>query len=454
VSPVALIFLVACGTAVFAAPRRWAPLPLLIGCCYMTVGQVIQIGPFNFQLFRMLLGLGVMRVVFRGERIEGGLNAIDKLVIAWGAWVFLASFFHKFAPGSGPVFALGAFYNVALPYFLLRIWCRNERELEIMFGAIALLLVPIAITMWIEKTTIYNPFAIFGGVLETPIIREGKVRASGPFAHPILAGTVGATCLPFMIAIWNSRRALAMLGIAACLAMVLASASSGPLMSLMLGVFALYMWRFRQFTRFAVPALMVAYILLSLVMSRPPYYILNYIDLTGGSTGWYRAALIESFLAHFHEWWAIGTDWTKHWMPYNAGPTPAHTDITNQYIAYAILGGLPALALFLAILWRAFCWVGIAAGTRTGVTSRTGFVAWCGGSALFAHATTSISVAYFDQSVVFFWATLSVISSVHSFTQRKPGPAASRRRNILPHAKTEPEVTVARPEQSSVCRRT
>jgi hypothetical protein len=375
-----------------------------------------------------------VRALLRGERIEGRLNAIDKMVIAWGTWVFLASFFHEFTPGSGPVFALGAIYNVALPYFLMRVWCRNEQELEIMVSAIALLLVPVAITMWIEKTTIQNPFAIFGGVLEVPIIREGKVRASGPFNHPILAGTVGATCVPLMVFLWKSRPAFAVVGIAACLAMVFASASSGPLMSLIFGIFALCMWRFRRLTRFAMPTFVVAYILLSLVMSRPPYYVINYIDLTGGSTSWYRAALIESFLAHFHEWWAFGTDRTRHWMPYTEGPTPAHTDITNFYISFAILGGLPAMLLILAILWRAFSWVGIAAGTRTGVTSPTSFIAWCLGSALFAHATSAISVSYYDQSGNFFWATIAVISSFHSFAQREPEQASAHRSNRLSQA--------------------
>lgn len=400
------------------APRRWAPVPLLIGCCYMTMGQVIKILAFNFPVFRILLGLGLVRVVLRGERIQGRLNAIDKMMIAWGAWIFLASFFHKFAPGSGPVFALGGIYNMWLSYFLLRIWCRNEREMKFLVGAIAILLVPIAITMWIEKTALHNPFAIFGGVLEIPMIREGKVRASGPFAHPILAGTVGATCLPLIASIWRSNRILASLGFGACLAMVFASASSGPMMSLIFGVFALCMWGFRRVARFAVPALFVVYILLSVVMSRPPYYLISYIDLTGGSTGWHRAALMESFLRHFHEWWAFGTEQTRHWMPNATGPSPEHTDITNYYIGIAIGAGLPALLVFLAIVWRAFTWVDIAARTGTGVTSRSGFIAWCLGSALFAHATTAISVAYFDQSVLFLWATISLISSFHSLPQK------------------------------------
>jgi hypothetical protein len=404
----------------------------------MTLGQVIKIGLFNFQLFRMLLGLGVIRVMLRGERIQGRLNSIDRMVIAWGAWVLFASLFHKFSPGSGPVYALGYVYNVTLPYFLFRIWCRSRRELELMIGAIAIMLVPVAIAMWMEKITIHNPFAIFGGVPEIPLIREGRVRATGPFAHPILAGTVGATCMPLMAAIWKSSRTMAILGIAACLAMVLASASSGPLMSLYLGIFALCMWRYRRLTRYAVPALLVVYILLSFVMPSPPYYILARIDLTGGSTGWHRAYLIEVFLAHFHEWWAFGTDRTIHWVPLIPGPTPEHTDITNAYIGYAIVAGLPALLLILAILWRAFTWVGLAAIKRTGVTSRDSFVAWCVGSALFAHATTSISVSYFDQSQVFFWATISIISSFHSLTHQQPLPASPLRRYAMQVDKASP----------------
>ena len=380
----------------------------------------MKIGLFNFPIFRMLLGLGAMRVLLRGERIRGRLNSIDKMVIAWGAWVIVASLFHEFTPGSGPVYALGAVYNMMLPYFLFRIWCRNRRELEFIIGAIAIMLLPVAIAMYFEMTTVYNPFSIFGGVPEISMIREGRVRASGPFAHPILAGSLGATSFPLMAAIWKSHRALSILGILACWTMVITSASSGPLMSLIFGIFALCLWWLRPLTKYAIQALVFAYILLSFIMSRPPYYLLSRIDVAGGSTGWHRSILIDRFFEHFHEWWAIGTDHTQHWLPWAPGPSPEHTDITNAYIGFAVVAGLPALLLILAILWRAFTWVGIAAKTRTGVTSQDRFAAWCLGSALFAHATTNISVAYFDQTVVLYWALIATISSYHSFTHPQP----------------------------------
>jgi len=36
------------------------------------------------------------------------------------------------------------------------------------------------------------------------------------------------------------------------------------------------------------------------------------------------------------------------------------------------------------------------------------------GSALFSHVVTGISVAYFDQSVFFYWLNVAVISSMYS----------------------------------------
>jgi len=39
--------------ALLILPRRWAPLPLLIGTCYMTLGQGIELGPFSFTVVRI-----------------------------------------------------------------------------------------------------------------------------------------------------------------------------------------------------------------------------------------------------------------------------------------------------------------------------------------------------------------------------------------------------------------
>ena len=110
-------------------PRKWAPVPLLVSCCYMTIGQGIQLGPFSLPVYRMVLASGCCGCCCEAKRLAGRLNTTDKLMMAWGGWVLFASLFHQWAPGSGPVFASGFIFNISLVYFLIRIWCRDLNEL-------------------------------------------------------------------------------------------------------------------------------------------------------------------------------------------------------------------------------------------------------------------------------------------------------------------------------------
>jgi hypothetical protein len=199
--------------------------------------------------------------------------------------------------------------------------------------------------------------------------------------------------------------------------MVVTSFSSGPVMSLVYGVFALILWRWRQYTREMLIAAVVGYILLDLVMKAPAYYLIARIDITGGSTGWHRAKLIDSAIEHLHEWWLFGTDYTRHWMPTGVSWSPDHTDITNHYIRMGVLGGLPLMILFILQLWRGFKYVG---GVLRSHPSRdVQFLAWAFGSALFAHAVTCVGVSYFDQSFLFLYLNLAMISSMPIATEQE-----------------------------------
>lgn len=413
-NPFALLFFLVCAAALFAVPRKWAPVPLLIGCTYMTLGQGIDLGPISLPVYRMLLIVGVLRVMAKGETLPGGLNRIDKLMIAWGAWVLFASLFHN-QDRAGPIYASGVVFNQTLIYFLIRIWCTDLEEVGDVIRIVALLLVPIAMEMLVEKATGRNSFAIFGGVPDWVVIREGKLRAQGPFRHPILAGTVGATCIPLFFGILKRHRLTAITGIVAGTVIVFASASSGPVMSLMAGAGALLLWRFKYLVRPMRIGAVLLYVLLMFTMAKPPYYLIARIDLSGGSTGWHRAFLIERTIAFFNEWWLFGTDATRHWMPFQGfANDPYHTDITNYYIGFGVTGGLLCMVLVIWMMAVAFKWVGQIHDVRLATQPNQSFMIWCFGACLFSHATTSISVAYFDQSMVYFWLSVAVISSVYS----------------------------------------
>jgi hypothetical protein len=411
-----LAFLLVNAIALLLLPRRWAPLPFLIGACYVTRDQMIQVGLFHFNSIRLLIVAGLLRVLIRRERLDGRMNGLDQLMLGWTFWILVSSFFHK-DPSAAIIFRLGLAYDVCGIYFLLRIFFRSLDDVKDLCRLTAILLLPVAAEMIYEKVTDHNLFsALFGGS-EIPNIREGSIRARGPFAHAILAGTVGAVCLPLMVGIWQQQRKTAIVGIIACLTMIITCASSGPIMSATAAIGALFLWRYHNQPhrlRFIRWFAIMIYIALDIIMKDPAYYIMARIDFVGGSTGWHRARLIQTAINHLPEWWLAGTDYTRHWMASGVTWSPDHIDITNHYLQQGVVGGLPLMLLFILILAKGFSFVGQTLRHETDPSQETHFILWSLGACLFTHAVTFIAVSYFDQSFLFIYLCLAAIGSAWS----------------------------------------
>lgn len=418
---IAIVFLLANAALLIGLPRNYASILLLFGTCYMTLGQEIQFGPFHFTIFRILIAVGFLRVIARGERLKDGLNGLDGLIFLWAAWAVTSSIFHKDFSREF-INHLGTVYDACGIYFLFRIFLQDVDDLENVCRILPFLLIPIALEMIYEVLAVKNLFSIFGGVLEIPVTREGRIRAIGPFGHPILAGTVGAACLPLVVGVWRCHKKTAAAGIVACMVIVIASASSGPILSFMVAIAALSIWRYRQQMRIVRWGAVSLYLLLEIVMNDPAYFIMARLDLVGGSTGWHRAELIHSAIHHIDEWWVAGTDYTRHWMPTGVSWSRDHTDITNEYLGMGVLGGLPLMALFIGVLAKGFSYVGQALGRTSDLPEHSRFLIWTFGGALFVHAVTFISISYFDQSIVFLYFTLAAIGSICSGLYSSPNP--------------------------------
>lgn len=378
----------------------------------MTVGQGVVVAGLNFPIVRILVIIGLIRLAVRGEGVAGGLNLIDKLVIGWTCWLFFASFFHVWAPGSGPKYTSGALLNTTGFYFMIRSFCQDPDELVDVLTALCFILAPVAVFMFIEQTFKWNIFSVFGGVPDTPKLRNGRYRAQGPFNHAILAGTVGAACLPFAIAIWQRNRVASIIGILSCLLMVYSCASSGPIMSSGFAIMALMLWKWRPLVRVMRLAAVPTYMFLALLMERPVYFLISKIDLTGASTGWHRSFLIQQTIKHLNEWWLFGTDITIHWMPRQGRISDTQTDITNQYIAYGVAGGLLCMGLVILIMLLTFRTVGRQVDTPN-VPDGQAFLFWCMGSSLFSLAASGMSVGYFGQALFFFWFPIAAMASFY-----------------------------------------
>jgi hypothetical protein len=404
-----ILFLVVAGAFLVALPRRSAVIPLLLAAAYTTRNPVVELGPANLSVLRILVVIGMIRVVARGERVANGVNAIDRLVFAWATLLIGMSLFHT---SDAWTFRMGMVLGEVGVYVLCRIFIQDAEDVRRLFKVLCVALVPLAVLLLMEMYTARNYFDVMGA-LSGVNMRDGQVRAYGPFGHPILAGTVGATCLPMALLLWRTHRASALMGWFAAAGIVFASTSSGPVMMVAFTCIGLLMWHVRNGLGLIRWGTVAAIVGLQMVMKDPVYFLMARIDLTGSSTGWHRAQLVRSSIAHLGEWWAVGTDYTRHWMPTGIHANEIHTDITNHFLGMGVMGGLPLMTLFVLMLCVAFRVLGTALRQKEGRTPEREFLIWTLGSMLFGQVMNFWSISLFDQSVSFFYLILAAIGGVH-----------------------------------------
>lgn len=396
---------------VVLAPRRWALVSMLVASCYFAQSQGVLLGALNLFSIRILILAGVLRIVLRGEFHGLRRSPLDTLMLVWSVWALMASLFRA-DPAATLTYNGGLVFNSLGTYFMLRVFCSSREEVLFLCRVVAWLLVPIALEMVYEQLTATNLFSMLGDLPIVPEMREGRIRAQGPFSHAILAGTVGAVMLPVCVGLWKDHRFTAAVGALASATIVLTSASSGPKLSAIFALFGLLLWPLRANMRWLRWLAVGTYVVLLLVMASPPYYLMARLDLSGGSTGWYRARLIESSMEHLSEWWLVGSDYTRHWMATGVAWSPNHVDLTNHYLWLGVQGGLLLSLLFVLLLATGFSIVGRCVRVTQHSDTHHAFFCWALGTSLFAHAATTISVSYFDQSFVFLNITLASIAGL------------------------------------------
>jgi hypothetical protein len=379
------------------------------------LGQSFVLLGLHFQFFRILLLVGIARVILKGEARQMTWGRADKL-FAW--WVLVSLIFGVLSKPSTELLAnrLGDFYNALCCYVFVRCLVVDFEDIVVGVRALAVLSLPVAALMIVEKTTTHNLLSVFGGVPEITFVRDGHVRCQGAFRHPILAGTFGATQFPLFVALWHYRREdrrLALFATLSSLIIVIAASTSGALMALMAAMGGLAMWKWRSYMRLMRRGVVVMLIGLTLVMSAPVWYLFARLsDITGG-TGWHRAYLIDQTIAHFDEWWLFGTTYTAHWGPAGEFIAADHNmmDITNHYVMEGVKGGLLKLLLFIALIVGCFKIIGGAVRAEA-ERPPAGFLIWALGTSLFAHCLSFMSITYFDQTIIIWYWLLAAISSV------------------------------------------
>lgn len=395
------------GLAMILLPRKWAVVPMLIMACFISPAQRLVILSMDFNLLRLMVLFGWIRVMLRGELQGYVFRPIDLVLLLWSVCGTLAMTILYLDP-QVLIYRLGLMYDALGMYFLFRCLIRDFSEIRNIAISMAWLSLPVCLFFLVEKNTGRNMFAIFGGVPEYTLIRNGSLRCQGAYAHPILAGAFWASSLPLIIAtgfVSESRRLLAVLGTGAALLIVFCTTSSTPIMATFIALVAMAAYPFRGALPFVRWGCIVGLLLLHFVMNNPVWHLLARIDLAGGSTGWYRYKLIDDFINHFGEWWALGTTSTSTWWEWGSN------DVTNQYVLEGVTGGLMTLILFVLVIVLAFRGIGRCSSRLQGGSSNRLF-AWAVGASLFVHCGIFIGVSYFGQMSMLWFLTLAMAASL------------------------------------------
>jgi len=280
---------------------------------------------------------------------------------------------------------------------------------------------------------------VFGGVPAETVMREGKLRCQGAFAHPILAGTFWASTLPLLWMLWKQEglHRWSIIGTAAVGVIIVACSSSTPMLSAVVAGGGLWLFRHRLRRKQMWMGLIVVLVALHIVMDRPVWHLMSRVDLVGGSTGWHRFIIFDAFVNHFSSWYQTGDSNTEAWGVWQM------RDITNQYMLEGLRGGLITLVFFLLVLLFAFGNVGRALKSLEGTNNpQAEKFAWLIGVTILVHVFTFFGVSYFGQMTALLYVHFALAGTLSA--QILPGLVQAESAPVRPRgvaARPKPRLT-------------
>lgn len=425
INPLALLGTLAAAVFLLTTRRSRALLPFVLVACLVPVAQRVVIATLDFNMIRVMVLFAWTRLLLRGELRRLRLHELDVAFVVW-TLAGSATYVAREATLAAAVYRLGWSFDSLGTYFGCRMLLRQPSDSLHAVRYLAWCAVFAAAGMLSEWFTGHNPFALLGGVPDVPWIRDGHLRCRGAFAHPILAGSFGATIVPIFVAMWFAIprwRRIAAVGAASGAAIAVTSASSGAIVSAIAGLVAFALWPLRRHARAIRWGLLLGLTVVHVAREKPVWHLIGRAAELFGGEGYQRYRLIDAFVEHWGEWWMLGTSSTEHWgwMLW---------DTTNQYVDEGVTGGVLKLAAFVALIVLAYRAVGIAGTARGRPAQRRprDQRMWCWGlrSALTAHCVAFISVSYWGQMQIIFFLLLALIGAERSFVTRTSRPAARR----------------------------
>jgi hypothetical protein len=414
---IVLVAMIAAIVLVFVLPRKYVLVPVLLFAFLTPLGQEIYFAGVHWFVLRIVIlagwaRMGLLRLHYGKNLYAGEFNSIDQAFVAFAVCQAVATVLLYQASGA-VINQAGYLIDTVGAYLLLRCMIRNRADIYRALKVFAFLVLVLAIGMVIEQVKLINLFGMLQGVQLTPDIRGGRIRSQGVFQHSLMAGAFAATLVPLFFLLWKNGRAklAAVTGFVGATVMTIAAQGSTPLLGYAAGILGVCAWPIRRKMRTVRWGIVAALAILALVMKAPVWFVITHIDLTGSSSGYHRAIIVDQFIRNFSDWWVLGAKDLSKWG-YDAW------DVQNQYVNVGVTGGLAAFSFFLLMITRACARLGRARRKLAGTSKE--WLIWFLGATLFAHLVTFFGVNYYDQSKVAWFALLAMITA--ATLQPQPSP--------------------------------
>ena len=381
-------------------PQKYFLIPFIIAACFIPTDQRFVIGQLDFTVLRILVVVGILRMLVYGENVYIRLNELDKMILLWalcGALIYVI----QWKDSGALINRSGFLFDVIGLYYLFRMHIQSWEDGKFVFNLLAcsaVILLPLVIIEW---STGCNPFVVLGKVITN--VRGQRFRCQAAFPHSIMLGLFWSTLVPVFIglAITEKRNVLYWIAAASSLLIIIASASSTPILVLAATLVCLCGFNYRQYAKSICTGLLLMSIALHVIMNAPVWHLLARINVIGSSTGWHRYNLINQAVQHFNEWMVIGCRNTESWG-FGLG------DVTNQFVLEGVRGGSITLFFFIMIIYKSS--KTLLRLTLLDIERKESFLIWCFYSAIAGHCIAFLGVSYFGQIKMLWYIMLAMVS--------------------------------------------
>lgn len=414
-----LLAAIGCLIVLFARPIYGLAVYCVLSMWYPYSVATLKVGTIDFSVGRIVITVLFLKLFFSTDLAAKFKSVwLDRLVVI----LFAA----EIAAGLTTTESMklieyrsGDFFDMALPYFAVRLIVTDRKRFVSLLKAIAWSSAGLALFSCYESITGQNLLDL-GRRLPPPEVRLNYFhRAQTTFRHAIyygvFSGMVGTLCMA-LARVKDRRQTLHKILAVVLFSGAFFSMSSGGLLAIFGGVGFILCYRFRKQWKTGLAAVIIMCVAVEFISNRHFYDVIDRFAFNA-QTAWYRTRLFE---VAFFEGGMSG-----HWI-FGYGMTDPmwclkidmrnHTDMVNHYLLklarYGLVGFIPFCAVMIAAIKSLFT------GFWSIKQDTDQWFVWCIAGSLFSVLLAMNSVSLFGQPMIVFFIVLGLCVAVPDMIRR------------------------------------